>query len=163
MAEAAAIGTGTNCSANFGRALPITKTRTKIGLDIGERQRHGFFDGIGTASKVRRAFPTYPLVIPDYGSSSPAVCASCTTSSSPPPRWIPVANTTDRIRTSTKMASIEIGATSWRRVEVGRVLKLESGSLATIVEIIDHKRVRGTRLLPSPPRAVETCMKWERD
>ncbi|KAK4042481.1 ribosomal protein L14-domain-containing protein [Parachaetomium inaequale] len=38
------------------------------------------------------------------------------------------------------MASIEIGATSWRRVEVGRVLKLESGSLATIVEIIDHKR-----------------------
>jgi large subunit ribosomal protein L14e len=51
------------------------------------------------------------------------------------------------------MASIEIGATSWRRVEVGRVLKLESGSLATIVEIIDHKRVRGTRPLPSPPGA----------
>lgn len=41
------------------------------------------------------------------------------------------------------MASIEIGATSWRRVEVGRVLRLENGSLATIVEIIDHKRVRG--------------------
>ncbi|KAH6630432.1 ribosomal protein L14-domain-containing protein [Chaetomium sp. MPI-SDFR-AT-0129] len=38
------------------------------------------------------------------------------------------------------MASIDIGATSWRRVEVGRVLKLENGSLATIVEIIDHKR-----------------------
>ncbi|KAK4155312.1 ribosomal protein L14-domain-containing protein [Chaetomidium leptoderma] len=38
------------------------------------------------------------------------------------------------------MATIDIGATSWRRVEVGRVLKLESGSLATIVEIIDHKR-----------------------
>ncbi|EAQ89653.1 hypothetical protein CHGG_06272 [Chaetomium globosum CBS 148.51] len=38
------------------------------------------------------------------------------------------------------MASIDIEATSWRRVEVGRVLKLESGSLATIVEIIDHKR-----------------------
>ncbi|KAK4162000.1 ribosomal protein L14-domain-containing protein [Cladorrhinum sp. PSN259] len=38
------------------------------------------------------------------------------------------------------MADINIGATSWRRVEVGRVLKLESGSLATIVEIIDHKR-----------------------
>lgn len=51
-------------SANFGRALPITKTRTKIGLDIGERQRHGFFDGLGTASKVRRAFPIYSLVIP---------------------------------------------------------------------------------------------------
>jgi large subunit ribosomal protein L14e len=43
------------------------------------------------------------------------------------------------------MASIEIGATSWRRVEVGRVLKLENGGLATIVEIIDHKRVCGTR------------------
>jgi len=38
-------------------------------------------------------------------------------------------------------SQIEIGASSWRRVEVGRVLKLETGSLATIVEIIDHKRV----------------------
>ncbi|KAK0633104.1 ribosomal protein L14-domain-containing protein [Immersiella caudata] len=35
---------------------------------------------------------------------------------------------------------IQIGASSWRRVEVGRVLKLETGTLATIVEIIDHKR-----------------------
>ncbi|KAK5663178.1 hypothetical protein OQA88_6595 [Cercophora sp. LCS_1] len=38
------------------------------------------------------------------------------------------------------MAEIQIGASSWRRVEVGRVLKLETGSLAVIVEIIDHKR-----------------------
>ncbi|KAK1750234.1 ribosomal protein L14-domain-containing protein [Echria macrotheca] len=38
------------------------------------------------------------------------------------------------------MSDIQIGASSWRRVEVGRVLKLESGSLAVIVEIIDHKR-----------------------
>lgn len=48
------------------------------------------------------------------------------------------------------MAEISIGATTWRRVEVGRVLKLEGGSLATIVEIIDHKRVCGT------PTAAET-------
>lgn len=40
------------------------------------------------------------------------------------------------------MAEIQIGASSWRNVEVGRVLKLEDGSLAVIVEIIDHKRVR---------------------
>ena len=40
------------------------------------------------------------------------------------------------------MSEIQIGASSWRRVEVGRVLKLETGTLATIVEIIDHKRVR---------------------
>ena len=65
------IGTGTNCSANFVRALPITKTRTKIGLDIGERQRHRFFDGIRTAAKVRRAFPTYSLVILDYNHPFP--------------------------------------------------------------------------------------------
>jgi len=39
------------------------------------------------------------------------------------------------------MAEIQVGASSWRRVEVGRVLKLENGSLAAIVEIIDHKRV----------------------
>ena len=39
------------------------------------------------------------------------------------------------------MSEIQIGASSWRRVEVGRVLKLESGRLAVIVEIIDHKRV----------------------
>ncbi|KAK4102960.1 hypothetical protein N658DRAFT_495035 [Parathielavia hyrcaniae] len=38
------------------------------------------------------------------------------------------------------MASIEIGATNWRRIEVGRVLKLENAGLAVIVEIIDHKR-----------------------
>ena len=40
------------------------------------------------------------------------------------------------------MADIQIGASSWRQIEVGRVLKLETGSLAVIVEIIDHKRVR---------------------
>lgn len=40
------------------------------------------------------------------------------------------------------MAEINIEATSWRRIEVGRVLKLENGGLAAIVEIIDHKRVR---------------------
>ncbi|KAK3363353.1 ribosomal protein L14-domain-containing protein [Lasiosphaeria hispida] len=38
------------------------------------------------------------------------------------------------------MAEIKIGASSWRNVEVGRVLKLENGTLAAIVEIIDHKR-----------------------
>ncbi|KAK3935691.1 ribosomal protein L14-domain-containing protein [Diplogelasinospora grovesii] len=38
------------------------------------------------------------------------------------------------------MAEINVGASSWRRVEVGRVLKLEDGRLAAIVEIIDHKR-----------------------
>jgi len=40
------------------------------------------------------------------------------------------------------MSDIQIGQSSWRRIEVGRVLKLETGTLATIVEIIDHKRVR---------------------
>lgn len=39
------------------------------------------------------------------------------------------------------MADIQIGSSAWRLVEVGRVLKLEGGSLATIVEIVDHKRV----------------------
>ncbi|KAK3336463.1 ribosomal protein L14-domain-containing protein [Cercophora scortea] len=38
------------------------------------------------------------------------------------------------------MAEIQVGSSSWRRVEVGRILKLENGSLAAIVEIIDHKR-----------------------
>ncbi|KAK0729988.1 ribosomal protein L14-domain-containing protein [Lasiosphaeris hirsuta] len=38
------------------------------------------------------------------------------------------------------MAEIKIGSSSWRSVEVGRVLKLENGTLAAIVEIIDHKR-----------------------
>jgi len=39
-------------------------------------------------------------------------------------------------------SEIQIGSSSWRRIEVGRVLKLENGTLAAIVEIIDHKRVR---------------------
>ena len=38
------------------------------------------------------------------------------------------------------MSDIKIGVSSWKRVEVGRVLKLDTGSLAAIVEIIDHKR-----------------------
>ena len=44
------------------------------------------------------------------------------------------------------MAEIEIAASQWRFVEVGRVVLFTHGEfigrLATIVEIIDHKRVR---------------------
>ena len=44
------------------------------------------------------------------------------------------------------MADIEIFASKWRLVEVGRVILFTRGPyvgrLATIVEIIDHKRVR---------------------
>lgn len=43
------------------------------------------------------------------------------------------------------MASIDIKTTSWKLVEVGRVVLIRTGpytgKLATIVEIIDHKRV----------------------
>jgi len=45
------------------------------------------------------------------------------------------------------MGDADITASSWRLVEVGRVALVKGGSsdgkLATIVEIIDHKRVRG--------------------
>lgn len=44
------------------------------------------------------------------------------------------------------MADIEINASQWRMVEVGRVVLFThgryTGRLAVIVEIIDHKRVR---------------------
>jgi len=44
-----------------------------------------------------------------------------------------------------KMGDAEIKASSWRLVEVGRIVLIQGGSddgkLATIVEIIDHKRV----------------------
>lgn len=44
------------------------------------------------------------------------------------------------------MGDAEIKASSWRLVEVGRIVLIDGGSqdgkLATIVEIIDHKRVR---------------------
>ena len=43
----------------------------------------------------------------------------------------------------------EISASNWKNVEVGRVVLLQegpyAGRLATIVEIIDHKRVRGRK------------------
>jgi large subunit ribosomal protein L14e len=43
------------------------------------------------------------------------------------------------------MGDAEIKASSWRLVEVGRVVLIQGGpsdgKLATIVEIIDHKRV----------------------
>ncbi len=46
------------------------------------------------------------------------------------------------------MGETSIVSSKWRLVEVGRVVLLHgdspySGKLATIVEIIDHKRVRG--------------------
>lgn len=44
------------------------------------------------------------------------------------------------------MAEIDIKASSWKLVEVGRVVLIRSGpftgKLAAIVEIIDHRRVR---------------------
>jgi large subunit ribosomal protein L14e len=44
------------------------------------------------------------------------------------------------------MGDAEIKASSWRLVEVGRVVLIHGGpsdgKLAAIVEIIDHKRVR---------------------
>lgn len=43
------------------------------------------------------------------------------------------------------MGDAEIKASSWRLVEVGRIVLIQGGAhdgkLATIVEIIDHKRV----------------------
>lgn len=44
------------------------------------------------------------------------------------------------------MASIDIKASSWKYVEVGRVALLRTGpyagKLAVIVQIVDHRRVR---------------------
>lgn len=44
------------------------------------------------------------------------------------------------------MAEIDIKVSSWKLVEVGRVVLIRSGpytgKLATIVEIVDHRRVR---------------------
>jgi large subunit ribosomal protein L14e len=43
------------------------------------------------------------------------------------------------------MANIDIKATAWKHVEVGRVILIRkgphTGKLAVIVEIIDHRRV----------------------
>lgn len=57
-----------------------------------------------------------------------------------------LASLTQPLQTVFAMASnIDIKATSWKLVEVGRVVLIRSGpytgKLATIVEIIDHKRV----------------------
>lgn len=44
------------------------------------------------------------------------------------------------------MAEIDIATSQWRYVEVGRIVLFThgefAGRLATIVEIVDHKRVR---------------------
>jgi len=51
--------------------------------------------------------------------------------------------------TINKMGDAEIKASTWRLVEVGRVVLIDGGSqdgkLATVVEIIDHKRVRSPK------------------
>jgi hypothetical protein len=55
---------------------------------------------------------------------------------------------TSSLQKSYTMGDAEIKASSWRLVEVGRVCLIHGGpsdgKLATIVEIIDHKRVCGT-------------------
>ena len=56
------------------------------------------------------------------------------------------------------MAEIEINASQWRLVEVGRVVLFThgpyAGRLAAIVEIIDHKRVRNMSYYSSTRRAL---------
>lgn len=56
------------------------------------------------------------------------------------------------------MGSVEVTASAWRLVEVGRVVLFASGPftgrLATIVEIIDHKRV----LVEGPASTVEASV-----
>jgi KOW motif len=61
-----------------------------------------------------------------------------------------VTTKTERLTLATEptltMSGIDIKPAGWKLVEVGRVVLLRSGphagKLATIVEIIDHKRVR---------------------
>lgn len=52
------------------------------------------------------------------------------------------------------MANIDLKATSWKLVEIGRVVLIRrgpyTGKLAVIVEIIDHRRVRCRLILWSP-------------
>lgn len=47
------------------------------------------------------------------------------------------------------MAEIDIKVSSWKLVEVGRIVLIRSGpytgKLATIVEIVDHRRVCDTQ------------------
>ncbi|KAL5353347.1 hypothetical protein ACLOAV_001383 [Pseudogymnoascus australis] len=56
------------------------------------------------------------------------------------------------------MGDAEIKASSWRLVEVGRIVLIDGGSqdgkLATIVEIIDHKRV----LIDGPSTDTKTAV-----
>lgn len=48
------------------------------------------------------------------------------------------------------MADIDVKVASWKLVEVGRLVLIRSGpfegKLAAIVEIVDHRRVRGIAL-----------------
>lgn len=58
------------------------------------------------------------------------------------------------------MGDADITTSNWRLVEVGRVVLFNEGQyegrLATIVEIIDHKRVRILRRLDAMQRLTET-------
>jgi large subunit ribosomal protein L14e len=58
------------------------------------------------------------------------------------------------------MGDAEITTSAWRQVEVGRVVLFNEGiyegRLATIVEIIDHKRVRTFRDLVAGRQLTET-------
>jgi hypothetical protein len=58
------------------------------------------------------------------------------------------------------MGDANITTSSWRLVEVGRVVLFNEGQyegrLATVVEIIDHKRVRCSRKLDIEQGLIET-------
>jgi large subunit ribosomal protein L14e len=59
------------------------------------------------------------------------------------------------------MGDAEIKASSWRLVEVGRIVLIHGGpsdgKLATIVEIIDHKRVCECGGISGVKGAILTC------
>lgn len=61
------------------------------------------------------------------------------------PRRTPGTNLINSLQKSIRMGDAEIKTSSWRLVEVGRIVLIHGGpsdgKLATIVEIIDHKRV----------------------
>ena len=66
---------------------------------------------------------------------------------------MPRSHVTDATDVVFEMPEIDVVASKWRMVEVGRVVLFNNGphagGLATIVEIIDHKRVCTMDLLIS--------------
>lgn len=93
VADEARLGTRLHPFRKFWLSPANYQDAHKIGLDFGERQRHGFFDGIKQQQRYAQPSPTFPLCLVQSAAGETTfspVSSPTSISLSSPPRQAPV-------------------------------------------------------------------------